>query len=320
MAYLGWAILHEVTRFTAELALDIPTTTADGAWLLAVTNVVSFSVAVGTSDFRLLNHLLFLGAALHGVSNLLAVRAVRLEVIPWETSILKALEVLGGCLGPAFSQDGTARLRGLLERDLVLLIGVALQVDIGVNSRRNCLFLGNKVELEIGLAETLFKLNESKLRGKLTVHPEGLDEVIDIASSISSQEILPSLISVVGGRKALRIDIELLSASSGGVTSAGTLLAGGLSTFSGTMAFKAASAAGASEGTLDLGVRTVGLVVSDLAAVEAFTRHLAWLCAVTREVARLAAAAKSLLAETCEVSCANNLLAAGIVASVVLGN
>lgn len=207
-----------------------------------------------------------------------------------------------------------------MERDLVLLVGVALQVDIGVNSRRNCLFLGNKVELEIGLTETLFKLYESKLRGKLTVHPEGLGEVIDITGSISSHEVLPGLIGVLGGSKALGIDIEFLSASSGGVTSAGTLLAGGLSAFRGTMAFKTTSTAGASEGTLDLGIRTVGLVVSDLAAVEAFTRHLAWLCAVTREVAGLAAAAKSLLAETCVVSRVNNSLVAGIVASVVLRN
>lgn len=92
-----------MTRFTAELALDFATTTADGAWLLAVTNVVSVSVAVGASNLRLLNNLLLLRAALHRVADFFAVAAVRLEVIPRETSVLKALEVLRGRLGPTFS-------------------------------------------------------------------------------------------------------------------------------------------------------------------------------------------------------------------------
>lgn len=45
MAYLGRAILHEMTGFTTELALNV-TATTDGTGVGAVTNVVTILVAV----------------------------------------------------------------------------------------------------------------------------------------------------------------------------------------------------------------------------------------------------------------------------------
>jgi hypothetical protein len=56
--------------------------------------------------------------------------------------------------------------------------------------------------------------------------------------------------------------------------------------------FSTTSAAGASEGTLDLFVGAIGLVVTSLTAVEALARHLTRFGAVAREVTRLATAVR----------------------------
>lgn len=319
MAYLGRTILDEVAGFTAVLTLNVTTATTSSSGLGTVTNVVTVSVAVRAGNLGLLHDLLLFGASLCGVTSLLAVGAVGLEVVAWEPSILKALEVLFKVLGPTFSQNGTTGLGGLLEGNLILLVRVTLEVDVGVDRRGDSLLLGNEVPLEASLTEALFELNKGKLRGDLAVDPEGLVEVVDISMHISENQVVPSLVSVVGKGKTIRVDVVLLSASSSGVASAGTLLANGLSTLCRMVTFGTTSAAGASKGTFDLGVRTVGLVVTNFAAVETLTSHLTWLVAITREVTRLAAAAR-LLAETWKVYCANDLLAAGVIAGVVLGN
>lgn len=284
LAYLSRAILNEVTRFTAVLALDVTTATTNGSWLRAVTNVVTIGVAVRASNLRLFNNLLLFGASLCGVTSLLAVGAVGLQVVARETGILKALEILFKVLGPTFSQDGTTGLGSLLEGNLILLVGVALEVDVGVDKGGDGLLLGNEVPLEASLTEALFELNKGKLRGDLAVDPEGLVEVVNISILISENQVFPSLVSVVGEGKTFRVDVVLLSTSSSGVASAGALLANGFTTLCGTVTFGTTSAAGASKGTFDLRVRTVGLVVSDLATVEALASHLAGFNTITREV------------------------------------
>jgi hypothetical protein len=253
--------------------LALTTATTDSARFGAITNVVAFVVAVRAGNLGLLDHLLLFGAVLHGVTNLLAVGAVGLQAVHGEASILQTLEVLLVALGPAIGENGAARLESLLEGDLVLLVGIALEVDVGVDLGRNGLLLGNEVVLEVGLTEALLKLNEGELRGELAVQPEGLNEVV----------------------KAVRVDVVLLSASSSGVTSAGALLANGLRTLGGAVTFSTASAAGASESTLGPGVGAVGLVVTSLTAVEALAGHLAGLGALTREVSRLSTAASVLV-------------------------
>jgi hypothetical protein len=66
----------------------------------------------------------------------------------------------------------------------------------------------------------------------------------------------------------------------------------------GAMAHFLACAAGSREGALDSGVCAVRFVVANFAAVEAFSRELAWLCAITREVAGLAAVAAVIVTTT----------------------
>jgi hypothetical protein len=301
--------------------LALTTATTDSARFGAITNVVAFVVAVRAGNLGLLDHLLLFGAVLHGVTNLLAVGAVGLQAVHGEASILQTLEVLLVALGPAIGENGAARLESLLEGDLVLLVGIALEVDVGVDLGRNGLLLGNEVVLEVGLTEALLKLNEGELRGELTVQPEGLNEVVVVATGISGHQVFPGLIGVDGVVKAVRVDVVLLSASSSGVTSAGALLANGLRTLGGAVTFSTASAAGASESTLGPGVGAVGLVVTSLTAVEALAGHLAGLGALTREVSRLSTAVSVLVMRT-EVHCDDNSLATGVVSgtAIVLGD
>lgn len=85
------------------------------------------------------------------------------------------------------------------------------------------------------------------------------------------------------------------------------------------MTLGAAGTAGACESAFDLGVGTFGLVVTNFATVEAFSSHLARFGTIAGKVARLAAAAKA-SEETWKMNCANDLLAAGVIASIVLGD
>ena len=284
------------------LALDIAAAATNSARLRAVADVVAFVVAVGASNLGLLHHLLLLGAELHAVTNLLAVGAVRLQAVHGEASIVQTLKVLLRALGPAFGEDGATRLESLLEGDLVLFVSVALEVNVGVDLGRDSLLLGNEVVLEVGLAEALLKLDEGKLRGELAVDPESLNEVVDIATVIGDQEIVPSVVGVVDVREANRVDVVLVNASGSSVTSAEALLANSLSTLRGAMTFIATSTAGASEGALEAGVSAVGLVVSNLAAVEALAGVLTGLRAIARVVTSLATAV-SVLVMRKEVRC-----------------
>lgn len=200
---------------------------------------------------------------------------------------------------------------------MILLAVIALQVNVGVNQGGDGLLLSDEEELELSLAETLFQLNESKLRGELAVDPEGLDEVLNITIGVGSHEVFPSLISVVGGRKAIRVDLVLLGTGGSVVTSARAALADSFGALRGAVTFETAGTAGASKGTLNLGVGTLGLVVSDFTTVEALASHLTRFSAVAREVSGLAAA-EMLSAEFGRWTGTNDLLAAGIVTSVVL--
>jgi hypothetical protein len=281
-----------VALLTTVLALDITTATTDSARLRAIANVMAVVVAVRATDLGLLDDLLLFRAELHRVTNLLAVGAVWLQTIHRETGILKTFEVLLSALGPAFGEDGTTRLKGLLEADLVLLIGVTLEVDVGVDLGGNSLLLGDEVVLKISLTEALLKLDESELRSELTVDPESFNEVFDITSGVSSDQVHPGLVGVGGVGKVGRVDVVLLGASGSGVASARALLADSLSTLRRAMTLGTTGAAGASEGALDLFVGAVGLVVTSLATVEALARHLTRFRALAREVTRLTTAVR----------------------------
>jgi hypothetical protein len=210
-----------VALLTTVLALDITTTTTtDSARLRAIANVVAIVVAVRATDLGLLDHLLLFSAELHRVTDLLAVGAVGLQTVHGEASILKTLKVLLSALGPTFSENGTTGLEGLLEADLVLLISVTLEVDVGMDLGRNGLLLGDEVVLEVSLTEALLKLNEGELRGELAVNPEGLNEVVNVTSGIGGNQVFPGLVGIGGVGKAVGIDVVLVSAISGSVTSA----------------------------------------------------------------------------------------------------
>lgn len=303
------------------LALDITTATTNSTRLRAVANVVAFVVAVGASNLGFIHHLLLLGAELHAVTNLFAVGAVGLQAVHGEASIVQTLEVLLGALGPAFGKDGATRLESLLEGDLILLVSIALEVDVGVDLGRDSLLLGNEVVLEVGFAEALLKLDEGELRGELAVDPEGLNKVVDIASVIGGKESVPSVVGIADVRKANRVDVVLVNASGSSVAGAGTFLANGLGTLRGAMAFITTSAAGASERALDTGIGAVGLVVSRFAAIEALAGVLAGLRAFARVMTRLATAV-GMLAVSTEVQLSDDLLAAGVIswAVCVLGD
>jgi hypothetical protein len=303
------------------LALDITAATTNSARLGAVANVMAFVAAVGASNLGFLDHLLLFGAELHAVANLLAVGAVGLQAVHGEASILQTLKVLLSTLGPAFSENGTARLESLLERDLVLLVGIALEIDVGVNLGRNGLLLGDEVVLEVSLAEALLKLDEGELRSELAVGPEGLNEVVDVAIVIGGVEVLPSLIGIGGVRNTFRVDVVLLGTSSSGMTSAGASLANGVNTLGGAVTFSTASAAGASESTLGTRVGAIGLVVSSLTTVEALAGVLTGLRALAREVTRLATAV-SVLVMRKTGQCGFGSLATSIISgtAIVLGD
>jgi hypothetical protein len=290
--YLSGAVADKVALLTTVLALDITTAATDGARLGTIANVVAIVVAVRAIDLGLLDHLPLFSAELHRVTDLLAVGAVGLQTVHGEASILKTLKVLLGALGPALGEDGTTGLQGLLEADLVLLIGVTLEVDVGVNLGRHSLLLGDEVVLEICLTEALLKLNEGELRGELAVNPEGLDEVVNVTSGIGGHQVLPGLVGIGGVRKVGRVDVVLLGASGSSVAGARALLADSLSTLGRAMTLSTTSAAGASERALDLFVGAVGLVVTNLATVEALAGVLTRLRALAREVTRLAAAVR----------------------------
>jgi hypothetical protein len=255
------------------------------------------------------------------VANLLAVGAVGLQAVHGEASILQTLKVLLSTLGPAFSEDGTARLESLLERDLVLLVSVALEVDVGVDLGRNGLLLGDEVVLEVGLAEALLKLDKGELRSELAVGPEGLNEVVNVASVIGGVEVLPSLVGIGVVRKTFRVDVVLLGTSSSGMTSTGALLANSVNTLGRAVAVSTASAAGASERTLGTRVGAVGLVVSSLTTVEALAGVLTGLRALAREVTRLATAATVLVTRR-KGQCGFDSLATSIISgtAIVLGD
>jgi len=319
--YLGRAVLDEVTLLATVLAFDIAAAATGSARLRAVADVVALVVAVGAGNLGLLDDLLFFGAGLHGVTDLLAVRAVWLQAVHGEASIVQTLKVLLRALGPAFGKDGATRLKTLLEGDLILLVSVALEVDVGVDLRRDSLLLGNEVVLEAGLAEALLKLKDGELRGELGVDPEGLDEVVGIASVIGGKEVVPSVVGVVNLRKANGVDVVLLSTSGGTVASTGALLADSVSTLRRAVTFSTASATGASESALGTGVSTVGLVVSSFTAVEALAGVLAGLRTLAREMTRLATAV-GMLVMRMEVHCRGDSLAAGVItrATSVLGD
>ena len=255
------------------------------------------------------------------MANLLAVGAVGLQAVHGEASILQTLKVLLSTLGPAFSEDGTARLESLLERDLVLLVGVALEVDVGVDLGRNGMLLGDEVVLEVGLAEALLKLDKGELRSELAVGPEGLDEVVDVASVIGGVEVLPSLVGIRVVRKTFRVDVVLLGTNSSGMTSAGALLANSVNTLGRAVAVSTAGAAGASERTLGTRVGAVGLVVSSLTTVEALAGVLTGPRALAREVTRLATAA-SVLVMRRTGQCGFDSLATSVISgtAIVLGD
>lgn len=292
----------------AVLAFDISSTATDDARLGAITNVVALGVAVRASDLGLLDHLGLLRAVLANVAFVAAVAADGDHTVHGETGILETFEVLLRGLGPALGHDSTTRLGGLLDRDNVLLAGDTLEINVGVNHRRDHLFLGDEVVLEVGLTEALLQLNQSELGGQLAVEPESFQEVVDVALGISVEKVLPSLVGILDLGKVNRVDVVLVGAVGRIVTGVLALLAHGLGAgrsavtletadtafdlgaVGAAVALLATVAAGTGEGALDGLVGAVSLVVADLTAVEAFSGHLTRFRAVLGPVTVLAAA------------------------------
>jgi hypothetical protein len=162
VAVLALDVVH-VNRLRALLGhVTVLATVAAAAaalldWLLAVAGTVTDLITVDTLldlDLRLPLLLLTLGCS---VADFVAVPADSDKAIHGETSLTEAVDVLLRAAWPPNGEGGTSRLGRPLERNGVLLVRLALEVDEGpVNS--NLLLLGDKVSVEFLTAEGLLKI------------------------------------------------------------------------------------------------------------------------------------------------------------------
>lgn len=165
-----------------------------------------------------------LGAVLGRVTQLIAVVALGHSAVNNLTSILEALHVLLGGLGPKVALAGASGLRAGAIGDRVLLVHVALEVHVGHGGGNIRLLNGNEPDVELLLAESLLKLAVSSTRGGLDVDLDSLLDVIELALDGSFDNELPSSFdSHVGQMTA--INLAGRGALSSAVTGHATVLA-----------------------------------------------------------------------------------------------
>ena len=109
-----------------------------------------------------------------GVADLVAVLAHDDEAIHREASVTETVDVLLRTLGPAFGELGTPRLGGPLDRDGVLLVGLALQVDESPVDG-NLLLLSDQVSVEVLAAEGLLEILKGGVANRFGIGEERLE-------------------------------------------------------------------------------------------------------------------------------------------------
>lgn len=211
-----------------------------------------------------------------------------------EASRSQALEVLLGALWPTLGHLRATRLRRELDRENVLLFGVTNEInDSHVGS--DFLLLGDQVNGEIVSAQSLLNLGQLEVVGESTgVGTKADAEGVEILGRRSVDERGPGVFSGHlrnAGPVHDTAPSALKSAVARLVAQAALLGVGGALTRRVTL--DTAGVAGAGERTLDALVGAVGFVVTNLAAVEAFSSEAAALGLVgtiAREVTGLVAA------------------------------
>ena len=166
--------LRALLRNVAVLAAVATPTATLLQRLLAVASAMTNLVTVDALLDDLLRLTLLLLAVGPSVADLVAVLAHDDEAIHREASVTETVDVLLRTLGPAFGELGTPRLGGPLDRDGVLLIGLALQVDESPVDG-NLLLLSDQVSVEVLAAEGLLEILKGGVANRLGIGEERLE-------------------------------------------------------------------------------------------------------------------------------------------------
>lgn len=333
------AVLGEMTHLIALAALDIGSRT----WGLAFLRVVSlFATVLACESIDA-----FFRAVACSVTNLGAIDAgdgwsmglslwnlflaVFLDVAKFstvgangDTTIMdkatgrQTLEVLLGRFGPAFGHLDTTRLGRGLDGQNELALGVSDKIDNGhVDS--NLLLLGDEEDWEVVVAESSLNSLDVELILKGTgVRFESRTEQVEILNLGSIDELVPSLLGTQFGNASPVDDttrLTLKSLVAWLVAQLASLRVGRAAAHG--VALLSTGVASTTERTLDLGVGAIGLVVTNLTAVEALSSHttaLRLVRAFSSEVSGLVADATGLVTTSAAAIAA--ITSAGIVASV----
>ena len=200
------------------------------------------------------------------VSELTTVAAERNTAVLDVAARSKALDVLGWVLGPTLSHLRTTRLGGELDGEDVFAVRVADEVNDG-HVGGDLLLLGDEKDAETVLTESLLDGRKAELiHGGTSVGTEADTEGVEVLLLGGVDEGSPS---------SLRLHLGDASPVDGA-----TRLA-----LDSAVALLVTELAGAVEGTLNALVGAIGLVVTDLTAVEALAGETAAALGFVRAVA-----------------------------------
>jgi hypothetical protein len=206
------AVFNKVACLAAMLALDISSIAGLGAFrclvarlvavatgtssdlprLLAITDTMSFRVAVVAFDTNLVSTLhAVLSTALGDMAKLTAIATLRNAAVHWDSSIVQALNVLLWCLWPGFLHESALGFGAPVEPNVVLAIKDALKIherkgvgdllllySVSTNrsQRLDTTYVANEMSAEIVLAERGFKLDPGSVRDGFDIHLDSLNQ------------------------------------------------------------------------------------------------------------------------------------------------
>jgi hypothetical protein len=210
------------------------------------------------------------------MTDLLDMPKLTTVVAEWNPTILdkasrgEALNVLLGRVRPALGQLGTTRLRSELEGKYKLTVWVADKIDDG-HVGCNLLLFSDEVNWKLLLSQGSLDIRKvESVLDSTSVCPKADTERVEVFLACCVDELDPCLLTSQL-RDSVPVDGAALCAVQGLVAFLVTELAFLGRTVSSSVAINSARVAGTSEGTLDLSIRTVGLVVPNLTAVVAFS-------------------------------------------------
>lgn len=245
----------------------------------AITNAVADLIAAVASDFELLTyHEVFLSAGLLSVTELAALMTHRNTTINHEAGFLEVLQVLLRTSGPADATDLVARLGRPTEgQDVGLINDASKRGDGHVVGYTLLLLLGDEMHVHVALTEAALEVGG--VDWSLTLHGLAVREEVDL-EVIHVLVVVGGLHSDPGVFSRDRRSIGWPDVGTGGGTFGSTMAflitqaanSRGLGrALSGTVAFLIAGTASTSEGAVNLGIRTIGLVVTWRASVSLHT-------------------------------------------------